>query len=228
MPPFSCIMGQNVIYYNQYSTKGGACVAYLLTILGAYLLGCSNLALYISRIKKVNLRAGGSGNLGASNATALLGWRAGIAVAIHDIGKAALAVILARTVFSQVPYIGAVAGVASVLGHIFPFYLKFRGGKGFASYFGMTLALNWKLALVIAVLVFAVTLITDYIVLGTTLTVFSVPVYLGIAEHSMLLALILCIATVVIIYKHRMNYVRIYHGTEIGLRSVMKGKHRMK
>ena len=201
---------------------------YILVIVGAYLLGCSNMALYISRIKKVDPRAGGSGNLGASNATALMGWRVGIVVAIHDIGKATLAVILARALFPDLVYIGAAAGVACVLGHIFSFYLKFRGGKGFASYIGMTLALNWKLALVIMALVLLVTVITDYIVVGTTLTILSVPVYLGVAEHSILLALILCIATVVILYKHRMNYVRIYNGTEIGLRSVAKGKHRVR
>lgn len=203
-------------------------MGYLLVIAGAYLLGCSNMALYISKLKKVDARAGGSGNLGASNATALMGWRAGITVAIHDIGKAAVAVLLAKLLFPALPNIGAVAGVASVLGHIFPFYLRFKGGKGFASYIGMTLALNWKLALVIMALVLIVTVLTDYIVVGTTLTILTVPVYLGIAEHSLLLALILCIGTVVILYKHRMNYVRIYHGTEIGLRSVAKGKHRVK
>lgn len=203
-------------------------MAYLLTALGAYLLGCSNLALYLAKWKNVDLRAGGSGNLGASNATAMIGWRAGIAVALHDIGKSALAVFLARLLFPETAWIGAVAGVASVLGHIFPFYLKFKGGKGFASFYGMTLALSWKLALVIGVVIVLATLITDYIVVGTTLTVLSVPVYLGIAEHSVILALILCIATAVILYKHRMNYVRIYNGTEIGLRSVAKGKHRVK
>ena len=203
-------------------------MAYLVVIAAAYLLGCSNLALYISKIKKVDIRTGGSGNLGASNATVMLGWRAGIAVALHDIGKSALAVMLARMVLPEVPYIGAVAGVASVLGHIFPFYLKFKGGKGFASYMGMTLALNWKLALVIMALVLLVTVLTDYIVVGTTLTIVSVPMYLGFAEQSLLLALILCIGTVVILYKHRMNYVRMYKGTEIGLRSAMEGKHRMK
>ena len=203
-------------------------MAYILIVLTAYLMGCSNLALYISKMKQVDIRTGGSGNLGASNATALLGWRIGILVALHDIGKAALAVMLAKLYFPELPLAGAVAGVASVLGHIFPFYLKFKGGKGFASYFGMTLALNWKFALVIAVLVLLVTVITDYIVAGTTLTIVTVPGYLGIAEHSVLLALTLCIATAVIVYKHRMNYVRIYKGTEIGLRSVMKGKHRIK
>ena len=201
---------------------------YLLVIAGAYLLGCSNMALYISKWKKVDFRAGGSGNLGASNAAALMGWYAGITVALHDIGKSVLAVLIAKILFPALPYVGAVAGVASVLGHIFPFYLKFRGGKGFASYIGMTLALNWKLALVIMALVLLVTIVTDYIVVGTTLTILTVPAYMGVAEHSVLLALILSIATVVIIYKHRMNYVRIYNGTEIGLRSVAKGKHRVK
>jgi len=62
---------------------------------------------------------------------------------------------------------------------------------------------------------------------GTTLTILTVPAYLGIAEHSLLLSAILCIGTAVIAYKHRMNYVRIYQGTEIGLRSVMQGKHRV-
>jgi glycerol-3-phosphate acyltransferase PlsY len=130
--------------------------------------------------------------------------------------------------FPGVEYIGAVAGVSSVLGHIFPFYLKFKGGKGFASYLGMTIALNWKLALVILLIVVLVTLITDYIVVGTVTTVLSVPTYLGITSHSWILAAILCIATVVILYKHRENYVRIYNGTELGFRGVSKGKHRVK
>lgn len=203
-------------------------MGYGIVIVASYLLGCSSMALYLSKLKKVDFRAGGSGNLGASNATALLGWWAGILVAIHDIGKSALAVILARYFFPELPHIGAVAGVASVMGHIFPFYLKFKGGKGFASYVGMTLALNWKFALIIMAAVLIVTLVTDYIVLGTTLTIVSAPIYLGYAGQSLILALILCIATAVILYKHRMNYVRIWKGTEIGLRSTAKGEHRVK
>lgn len=203
-------------------------MSYVVVALVAYLMGCSNMALYISKAKNVDARAGGSGNLGASNATALMGWGAGITVAVHDVGKSALAVILAKLFFPETSNIGAVAGVACVLGHIFPFYLKFRGGKGFASYIGMTLALNWKFALVIMFLVLVVTVVTDYIVVGTTLTIVSAPVYLGYVEQSVLLGLILCIATVIIMYKHRANYVRIYNGTEIGLRSVAKGKHRVK
>lgn len=203
-------------------------MGYLIVILLGYLLGCSNMAFYISKVKKVDMRSGGSGNLGASNATVLLGWGSGILVAVHDIGKSILAVMLARLLFPQLEHAGAAAGVASVLGHIFPFYLKFRGGKGFASYIGMILALNWKFALVILALVVLVTVVTDYIVAGTTLTIISSPVYLGLASGSWLLAAILCIATGVILYKHRMNYVNIYKGRELGLRGAVRGDNRVK
>ncbi len=199
---------------------------YLLVIFIAYLMGSSNMSFYLMKLKKTELRDKGSKNLGASNAMIVMGWKYGILVAIHDIGKAALAVILANRLFPDLPYISFAAGVASVLGHIFPFYLKFKGGKGFASYIGMTLALNWKLALILLLLVVIVTLITDYIVVGTTLTIVSVPGYYAITTLNWIIPAILCIATFVIIYKHRMNYVRIANGTEIGLRSANRGEHR--
>lgn len=203
-------------------------MAYLLTALLSYLIGTSNMAFFVSKLKKVNLRSGGSGNLGASNAVAMMGWEFGVLVGIHDIAKSAICVLAAGWLLPELPYIGAVAGVCSVLGHIFPFYLHFHGGKGFASYIGMTFALNWKLGIVIGIAVILVTLITDYIVCGTTLTIVSVPVWMGISNHSLILAGILLIATVVIAFCHRENYVRIYKGTEIGLRSASKGDHRVK
>lgn len=201
---------------------------YSLLILMGYCLGCSNMAYYLAKGRNADLRSGGSGNLGASNAVVLLGWQAGVLTAVHDIGKAFLAVLLAKWLFPELLFAGAAAGVSCVLGHIFPFWLKFRGGKGFASYFGMTLALNWKLALILCIAIIAVTLITDYIVCGTLTTVITVPIYLGIHHRSLLLALILCIATVVILYKHRENYPRMRNGTELGLRSALKGENRLK
>ena len=201
-------------------------MGYVAVILMGYLLGSSNMAYFLSRIKKKDLTSAGTGNLGASNAVVLMGWKAGVAVAVHDAGKALLAVLLANIFYPDLPYIGAVAGVASVLGHIFPFYLKFKGGKGFAAYIGMTIALNWKLALVILALVVLITVVTDYIVLGTTTTIIAVPISLGVETHSVVLPLILLIATLVILYKHRENYPRIIKGTEIGLRSSIRGDHR--
>ncbi|MBR2048005.1 MAG: glycerol-3-phosphate acyltransferase [Oscillospiraceae bacterium] len=203
-------------------------MAYLYVILLSYLLGCSNMAFYISKLKKVDIRSGGSGNLGASNAVILLGWGSGVLTAVHDIGKAVLAVIGARILFPESPYADAVAGVACVLGHIFPFYLKFKGGKGFASYLGMTIALHWKFSLAVLILVVIVTLITDYIVAATTTTIVLVPVGIGILAGSLIPAAILLIATAVIAWKHRENYVRMYHGTEIKFRSAGRGDYRVK
>ena len=200
-------------------------MGYLIVILGAYLLGSSSMAFYLSKLTKKDFRTGDSGNLGASNAMVLLGWGAGILVGIHDIGKSFLAVLLANWLFPQLPCIGAVAGVACILGHIFPFYLKFKGGKGLASYIGMMLALDWRVALVVIALLVIVTLVTDYIALGTVTVIIASPVGMGLLG-SLIPALILCAATVVMLFKHKENYRRIRNGTEIGLRGAARGKHR--
>ena len=202
-------------------------VSYLLCVLIGYLLGTLNLAALLSKIKGVDLRAGGSGNLGASNTVSLMGWKPGVLVALHDIAKAALAVWLCRRLFPALPYSGVLAGVCAVLGHIYPFYLRFRGGKGFASYLGMTLMLDWHFALAIGVAILVVVLITDYIVLGTMTTVLSFPVYCAVTEGTVT-ALLVGLASLVIIFKHRENLVRIANGTEIKVRSAGKGDYRVK
>lgn len=202
-------------------------MGYILSVLLGYLLGCSNMAFYIGKLKNKDLRSAGSNNLGASNAAVLLGWGAGITVALHDIGKAAVAVLLAQLLFPELEHAGAAAGVAAVMGHIFPFYLGFQGGKGLASYFGMTLALNWRLALIVAAVIVLATLITDYIVIGTFSTIVVVPAYMGIIAHNLILAAILCVASAVIFCKHRENIGRILRKEEIGLRSTIRGDNRM-
>ena len=201
-------------------------IQYIIVAFCAYLLGCSSMSFYLSKLRGVDIRSKGSKNLGASNAMILMGWKAGIFVGIHDIGKAALAVVLARVFFPSLTYISFLAGVACVLGHIFPFYLKFKGGKGFASFVGMTLALNWKFALILIVLAILVTLITDYIVVGTTLTIVSVPAYYAVTTLNWIIPAILCIASLIILYKHRSNYVKIYNGTEVRFRHANRGDYR--
>ena len=202
-------------------------IRYILVIMLSYVLGCSNMALYLSKLRGVDMRKGGSGNLGASNAMILMGWKAGIIVAVHDIGKAVLAVELAKWIFPAVPLLGFIAGVACVLGHMFPFYLKFKGGKGFASYLGMILAINWKVALCILAAVVILTVLTDYIVVGTVTSVVSFPIYTAI-RSGWLPLVILCVATLAILIKHRENFVRIWNGTEMGLSSAGRGKYKMK
>ena len=203
-------------------------MVYLLAIALGYLLGCSSMALYISKCKKVDIRAHGSGNLGTSNAAIVLGWGPAIAVGAHDIGKGALAVWLASVLFPNVPFVGALAGVACVFGHNYPFYLRFKGGKGFAAFVGMMLMLNWKMGLIILAAVVLITLVTDYLALGTFTAIAAVPVLQGIENRSVILFLILLAGSAAILWQHRENITRLRNGTEIGLRSTAKGEHKVK
>lgn len=199
---------------------------YVLTVLVGYLLGCSSMAYYVSRWKKVNLSATGSGNLGASNTTILLGWRMGILVALHDIIKGAAAVLLAKWLLPELTYAPVAAGCACVMGHLYPFYLKGKGGKGFASYMGMLLALDWRLGLALIGVSLLVTFLSDYIVVGTLTTVVVGPIWIGFTQSWVSAAMMLAV-TAVIFYKHRENLHRILHGGEVGLRSTFKGEHRL-
>lgn len=189
---------------------------YVIMVLIGYLMGSSNMAWYLSQLRAVDLRSGGSGNLGTSNAIYMMGWRAGVLTAVHDVGKSALAVLLAQWLFPQARYIGHVAGVAAVLGHNFPFYLKFKGGKGLAAYMGMILALEWKLAFLIAGCLLLITIVTDYIIFGTVATAIYYPIHTYNSTGSWVPAAIVGLASIVMIVRHRENYVRIWKGNEIG------------
>jgi len=202
-------------------------MGYLFAILLGYLLGCSSMAFYIGMWKKKDIRTAGTGNLGASNTAVLFGWTSGVMVAVHDIAKSLTAVLLTKWLFPELEYAGAAAGIAAVVGHIFPFYLRFRGGKGLASFFGVTLALNWKLALMAALVIILATLITDFISVGAMSTAVFVPAYMALTTRNWILVSILCVGTAVMLYKHWENVVRIWNHTEIGLRSTARGDNRI-
>lgn len=198
----------------------------LIAVLLGYLLGCSSMALYLSRWKNTDLTTHGTGNLGASNAMVVFGWKAGALVALHDIGKGFLAVWLAGKICPGLPVVQAATGVACVMGHIFPFYNHFRGGKGLAAYLGMALAMDWRAALALAALLVIITLVTDYIVIGTMTTVAMAPAHFAGKEHSAVILLILLVAALVMAWKHRENFMRLKNGTEIGLRRANRGDYR--
>ncbi len=202
-------------------------MAYVIAALLGYLFGCSHMALYLSKLSGVDLRSNGTGNLGASNAMVLLGWRAGVLTALHDIAKGSLAVLAARWLFPEAPLVGFVAGSAAVLGHMFPFYLCFRGGKGFATYVGMTLVLHWQFTLCIVVVAILLTLVTDYIVTATITTVVAFPIFAAFV-FGWGAMLIVCVPSLAMIFKHRENFRRIREGTEVGFRRAKSGKMRMK
>ena len=193
---------------------------YIPVILISYLLGSSNLAYFMAKAKDIDLRSGGSGNLGTANATFMMGAKAGALTLLHDVAKSAIPILLSQHFLGdKLPFVGAVAGTSAIIGHMYPFYLKFKGGKGLASLLGAALALDWRIFVGAFLLLAAVTLITDYIAPGTISVSIGIPVAVGIIQKSWIPAAILFISTGIIISKHIVNIRRIFEGTEIGLRS---------
>ena len=135
---------------------------FFVSIVLGYLIGCINPAWIIARLKKTELRQKGTGNLGATNVFLTLGKRIGIFVMLLDIGKAYAVVLIARIIFPQFALAGVLAGAAAILGHMFPFYLGFKGGKGSACLGGAILGLDWKLFLALLLLGIVIAFLVDY------------------------------------------------------------------
>ncbi|MBO5778227.1 MAG: glycerol-3-phosphate acyltransferase [Clostridia bacterium] len=191
----------------------------LVSALGGYLIGNFNLAYIVAKAKGFDIRSKGSNNPGASNAAITMGWKFGVLVALADILKAALAVMIFRTVFDS-EFAGMWAGVAAVMGHMYPFWMKFKGGKGFASFAGMALGMDWRYFAIIGAAVILVILISDYIVLGTLTAVISFPISWGIINHTFWALLIAGVSTIIIL-KHIPNYIKMAKGTEFKVSKVL-------
>ena len=187
---------------------------FAVAILVGYLIGCFNLAYIISKVKKVDLQNTGSKNLGASNTFITIGKAMGVLVGASDIFKCTLVVILIKLVFPDMDLLPYIAGIACVMGHMFPFYLKFKGGKGFASFLGMSLGIHWKFFIVIGICIILITLITKYIVLATMATVISYPVFLFIITGNLIVVTMVAALSLIIIIKHYKNLIRIAKGEE--------------
>lgn len=199
-------------------------------LLLAYVIGSSSMSFYISKFKKINLKEKGSKNLGASNTLAMIGKKAAAAVLVHDVLKSFFAILAVRIVFdipyNEVSWLLAAVGVAAVLGHIFPFYLKFKGGKGFATYIGLIFGLDWRLFLAVVVLIFVVAFITDYIVTGTFSTIAAGPVYYALIQPNLWVALIVLAGSLVILWKHVENIKNLKNGSEMKIRSAFQNKYK--
>jgi glycerol-3-phosphate acyltransferase PlsY len=185
-----------------------------LTIVAAYLIGSIPFALIVARRRGLaDLRLVGSGNLGAANVMRASGVTAGLLVAMLDMGKGALSVWLAERV-GPGGSLPAAAGVAAIVGHIYPVWLKFRGGKGVATACGVFSILT-PLALPPALAIFAaVVWLTKYVSLGSVLASLALPplaYVLGSPAPTVIAALA---ASSLIVVRHRSNVVRLRTGTE--------------
>ena len=197
----------------------------LVSFLIGYLFGCFQTSYFISKkYKNKDIRDMGSGNAGASNVTSEIGWKFGIITAIVDILKAYIPTRLMLLFFpfsNQQFELMAVAGMAAVLGHIFPFFMNFRGGKGIACYLGMLLGIDWQIGLLASGFIIIFTLITDFVAVGSILLYIIMPILTYYNEYSNIIIICAGILMFVGLVKHWINIQRILNGNEKGLRSVI-------
>ncbi|HCM92606.1 MAG TPA: acyl-phosphate glycerol 3-phosphate acyltransferase [Lachnospiraceae bacterium] len=201
-----------------FAVKNNIFLAVFISIILGYLTGCINLSYLIGRLKGFDIREHGSGNAGASNVIITMGKKAGAFVALFDIFKAYFAIKLTTLAFQDIFIIGTITGVAVILGHIFPFYMGFRGGKGFASLGGSVLALDYRLFFVLLILTIFIVFVSNYICFGPTSISIIFPIVYGYMNRDIggwYAMLIFFIASVAICYRHRENFKRIREGNEL-------------
>jgi acyl phosphate:glycerol-3-phosphate acyltransferase len=205
-------------------------IRYVAIAAMAYLLGAIPFGLIIGqRFAHVDVRKLGSGNIGATNVFRVLGKKLGLLTAVLDVSKAVASVLLAMLIAGNDPFVVAgwdihlqaaqvIAALMVMVGHNWSVYIKFKGGKGVAAFFGGLLVINWELALIGLIVGGLAVLITRYVSLGSMLAAFGIfcatlaltlfaitaPIYLAYG----------LLAAVLIVYQHRSNIARLQAGTE--------------
>ncbi|MCA0172097.1 glycerol-3-phosphate 1-O-acyltransferase PlsY [Bacillus sp. RAR_GA_16] len=187
----------------------------ILICIAAYLLGSISFSYLIAKIvKKIDIRDHGSGNAGATNTLRVLGTGPAIAVLALDVIKGILAVWLGYW-FSSEPIVPFLAGICAILGHNWPIFFGFRGGKGVATTIGVFATIAFLPALYAGIIAIFAIVITRFVSLGSLIFVVLTPAFIfllgGNPPSYILLGTILAILSV---WRHRTNVKRLYTGTE--------------
>ncbi|MBE7021698.1 MAG: glycerol-3-phosphate 1-O-acyltransferase PlsY [Ruminococcaceae bacterium] len=204
-------------------------IAFLLgSLIGGYLLGSLNASIIIGRLMGVDIRNEGSKNAGMTNALRVLGKKTAVFVFLFDLLKAVISVLLARflagRLYPEVLDIGRyaqyLAGLGAVLGHNFPVYFGFRGGKGILASWGVIMILDYRIALLLLLVFVLVVGATRYVSLASITSAILYPLFViafnvNLDESTVpyYIALSLVIS-VLAVYRHRANISRLTSGTE--------------
>lgn len=197
----------------------------VILLLSAYILGSIPSAVWIGKyFFKIDVREYGSGNAGATNTFRVLGKKAGIAVLTIDVLKGFAAVKLAycqqviKHVETDNPFMNLMLalGIAALLGHIFPVFAAFRGGKGIATLLGIVFAVMWKAALIAVVLFLIVLIISKYVSLGSMLAGLFFPILVNFVFEGQALSLKVfsAVIAVLVLVTHQKNITRLLQGVE--------------
>ena len=210
--------------YNSIYTVRRCDMDYAIVFVTGYLVCCINSAYLIARAKGFDIRTVGSKNPGTSNAFITLGPAWGVLVGAIDILKTAAVVYFAGRIFADTSYVMAVAATGCLVGNVFPATLRFRGGKGFATFMGVVLAYNWIVFLACVAIVAAATLITDHMVVGTFIVIGSFPIVVLFLTNECITFFAILACSILIFCRHSENIRRLKDGTEIGLRGCGKNR----
>jgi len=184
-----------------------------LIILG-YLSGSVLFGEIIAKAKGVDLRSVGSGNVGATNVSRALGKKFGILVFFLDMLKGFLPTIIALKLRSPESITLTLVGIACVIGHMFPFFHRFRGGKGVATAFGVVLAISGTAAGVLLLTWAVVLFITRYVSVASMIASFSSVLLFLASGYPPNLTLMALLISILIVYKHTSNIQRLIAGEE--------------
>jgi glycerol-3-phosphate acyltransferase PlsY len=198
----------------------------------SYLLGSLNFSIILSEVvKKKDIRKSGSGNAGATNMMRTYGIKAAVGTMLGDIFKVAIGILVAFAILGvpmkyiftnpadaaeiqRVMLYKEFAGLFCVLGHIFPLYFKFKGGKGVAACTGMVIIVDWRIALILFVIFVSVILISKWISLGSIVIAILYPVLIFVFYKNWILSLVALLFTAIVIIAHRENIKRLIKGEE--------------
>ena len=195
----------------------------ILSLGMGYLIGCINPAAWIGKKKNVNLKEEGTKNLGATNTALVLGRKAGYFVLILDMFKSIFAYKLARLLFPKLVMAGLIAGIGVLLGHCFPVFMHFEGGKGLASFGGLVLVHNLRLFVLLLSIGIAAAFVMDYGVYLAVSAAALFPIMSYLHSGSLMDLLLTAIAGGIIIAMHWSNLCRaIHHEDPIHVRSGLK------
>lgn len=197
---------------------------YIVSIIIGYLLGALSPAALFGKLKNVDLKKEGSKNLGASNAWITLGKKYFFVIMVLDIGKSWLAAQIAWMLFPQIPEIGYVASLGAILGHIFPFYLKFKGGKGLAAFGGMVCSFNFWLLVFYLIFGFGLTQIFNHSWVMPFMTALSFPFVVWFKTKDVAITVVVVIASVIILIMHWGNMIKAFKGTDFSARQLVSDR----
>lgn len=171
-----------------------------------YLVGCINPAVIISKIKNVNLKEEGTGNLGATNTAFVLGKKAGIFVMIFDILKSFFSYKIAKWLFPKLLIAGILASIGCILGHCFPVFMHFEGGKGLAAFGGLILAYSPKMFLAIVTTGVILMFVCNTGVVAPFMGCLAFPIMVYFSSHDLLETIGVLTASCIIFFTHLSNF----------------------